>query len=286
MNYKELCRGDRGEEVIKLQTWLNKTGAMLVADGEFGRGTERGVRYAQDIAGQSNTGTADYALWSWLGKKPEPFPLLATNGIAFIAREETGGIDYYNNYTRWPHYPGSASGITIGIGYDLRFHSEKNFLAAWGEHLSKETIDELAKDIGKPGTKERARQLKNLGIEITFKAAWTVFIVKTLPHFYTETEAIYPSLSRLPELCRSALVSIVFNRGNSLAGQRRKEMRSIRDILARADDPGLHKLKIKMILFDVEDEIVFMQRLWGLDSGLHKRRQAEANLWRNGLLNW
>lgn len=286
MSYKEISRGDKGEEVIRLQTFLNKIGTMLVPDGEFGRGTERGVRYAQDYAGRPNTGTADSELWFWLEQQPEPFHQLATNGIAFIAREETGGLDYYNNFTRWPHYPGLSSGITIGVGFDLRYNSERDLRSFWGAHLPKNTINELVKDIGKPETEERASQLKKIGIEVPFKAAWAVFIERTLPHFYAETENIYPSLSRLPELCRSALVSIVYNRGNSLKGQRRREMRAIRDILVQADAPEIHKLKQKMILIDVEDEIISMQRLWSFGSGLHKRRQAEANLWRNGLLDW
>jgi len=44
---------------------------MLIADGDFGSGTERGVRYAQDIANLPSTGTADNELWSWLESKPE-----------------------------------------------------------------------------------------------------------------------------------------------------------------------------------------------------------------------
>ncbi len=71
-----------------------------------------------------------------------------------------------------------------------------------------------------------------------------------------------------------------------MAGSRRKEMRRIRDILIEADDQGLHKPKRKMILAEVEDEIVSMKRLWGPGSGVHKRRQSEANLWRAGLEKW
>ena len=63
-------------------------------------------------------------------------------------------------------------------------------------------------------------------------------------------------------------------------------MRAIRDILAEADDLGLHKRKRKMILADVEEQIVSMKRLWPVTSGLIKRRQAEANLWRKGLEEW
>jgi len=286
MSFPELNRGDRGEDVKRLQSLLNKVGAMLVTDGDFGGGTERGVRFAQDIAGQNQTGTADNALWEWLMPAPEPFPLLTTDGVAFIAREETGGLAYYRAVTRWPHYPGLSSGITIGIGYDLRFNTKNDFRELWGPHLPAPTLDLLENDIGNPGSKKRAAEIKRLGVEIPFTAAWNVFLEKTLPRFYQDTESIYPSLPRLPDFCRSALVSIVYNRGTSLNGSSRSEMRAIRDILANADDESLHKQKRKMILTDIEDQIVSMQRLWDPVSGVHKRRQAEANLWRAGGEAW
>lgn len=283
MAYPELIRGDKGEEVRHLQTGLNKVGAMLLVDGDFGGGTERGIRYAQDICGRPQTGEVDDALWRWLEAQPEPCPLLPTNGVAFIAKEETGGLSYYEKVTRWPHYPGVASGITIGVGYDLRFNSTANFRELWSPYLSSEFIDELARDIGRKGSRERAAELHAKGVEVPFKAAWPVFVAKTLPRFYDETEAIYPSLSTLPGLCRAALVSLVFNRGASLVGANRLEMREIRDILASADEPGLGSQQRRNLLSAVEDRIVAMQRLWGPDSGLHYRRQAEANLWRAGL---
>lgn len=286
MTYPELNRGDRGEAVKMLQTLLNRVGAMLKVDGDFGSGTERGVRYVQDIAGLANTGTVNNKLWDWVESKPTPYPPLATNGVAFIAAEETGGLYYYNKITRWPHYPGYASGITIGVGYDLRFNSEENFRTLWSKHLSNKQLDELAKDIGKRGSKKRAKQLRKLDIEIPFKAAWPVFIEQLLPEYYDNTESIYPTLENLPDLCRSVLVSIVFNRGNSLKGSTRNEMRAIQHILEEADNTELHKRKRKMILAEVEDQILSMKRLWDLGSGLVKRRQSEANLWREGLTNW
>lgn len=259
---------------------------MLNADGDFGVATERGVRYAQDFANQPVTGIPDYSLWTWLESKPEPFPRLDTNGVAFIAQEETGGLAYYDTRTRWPHFPGEASGITIGVGYDLRWNSKEDFLATWDNFLPDIAIAELAKDIGKRGTKKRVRELRQIGIEVPFKSAWPVFVEAILPRFYNETTVIYPSIERLPGLCRSVLVSIVFNRGNDLTGDRRKEMRAIQTILAQADQDGLDKAQIKMVLAEVEDEIVSMKRLWDPSSGLIKRRQAEANLWRKGIEQW
>jgi hypothetical protein len=286
MSNPSLKRGDKGDDVFRLQSFLNRVGAMLNADGEFGLATDRGVRYAQDFANQLITGIADSLLWVWLESKPEPFPKLDTNGVAFIALEETGGLDYYNTYTRWPHFPGEASGVTIGVGYDLRFNSEEDFRASWGKYLSDMALAELAKDIGKRGTKTRVKELRQIGVEVPFKYAWSVFIEKTLPRFYHDSKAIYPSLEHLPGLCRSVLVSIVFNRGNDLSGDRRKEMRAIQTILTKADEAGPDKAQIKMVLAEVEDQIVAMKRLWNPNSGVFKRRQAEANLWRRGLAQW
>lgn len=283
MAYPKLKRNDQGAQVRRLQSLLNRVGAMLAVDGEFGSGTERGVRYAQEVAGQPATGSADRQLWQWLEARPEPYPPLPADGVAFIAREETGGLAYYESQTRWPHYPGQASGITIGVGYDLRYKTEDAFRELWGPLLPGDFVEELARDLAKPGSKERAKELKNLGIEVPFKAAWVVFVQKTLPQFFADTASIYPSLPRLPDLCRAVLVSIVFNRGASLEGSRRREMRAIGDILQHADDPSLDRQERKTILLAIEDQIISMKRLWSPTSGLVKRRQSEANLWRAGV---
>jgi hypothetical protein len=81
-------------------------------------------------------------------------------------------------------------------------------------------------------------------------------------------------------------VSLVFNRGSSLAGDRRKEMKQIQAILERAGRARLSRAERKTILTDVEDQLLSMKRLWQAGSGLVKRRQAEANLWRKGLSLW
>jgi len=286
MIFQTFRRGDTGEDVALLQSELNKVGTMLVPDGDFGLGTERGVAYAQDIANQPTNGIADPSLWSWLATQPKPFDKLHTNGVAFIAKEETGGLHYYEMVTRWPHYPGHASGITIGVGYDLRFNTEGNFKASWGSYLPDTYIDELVKDIGKKGSKSRAVELKNKGVKIPFKSAWPVLIKMTLPRFYQNTESIYPSIDKLPDLCRSVLVSIVFNRGSRLSGSTRKEMKGIQRILHLADEATLTQQQKTELLQEVEEQILSMKRLWAPGSGLIKRRQAEANLWREGLSLW
>ena len=281
-----LARGDSGEAVRKLQARMNRAGAMLAIDGQYGPATERGVCYCQECAGQEPTGRADQRLWSWLDTVPEPFPKLDTNGIAFIAREESGGLAYYQQVTRWPHFPGYASGITIGLGFDLKYASAGQFRDVWAAHLDKASLELLLEDIGKAGSKKRAKALRDAGVEIPYRDAWAVFIGQTLPDYYQRTLDTYESLEQLPTMCRAVLVSLVFNRGTDLDGDRRREMKAIRRLLGEAASVLPDREQARQILTEVEDQILSMRRLWEPDSGLVRRRQAEANLWREGLASW
>lgn len=286
MTYPKLTPGSKGKDVSALQTLLNKVGAMLRVDGDYGPGTTAAIRYAQDVARQQVTGVADAALWDFLHKQPQPFAPLDTNGVAFIALEETGGLAYYQKVTRFPHYPGGDSGITLGVGYDLRFHSEDEFYSDWSDYLAKTTIQELSKDIGKQGSAARAEALKTQGIEVPFYAAWQVFVRKTLPGFYKKTLVAYPSIGALPGLCASVLVSLVYNRGPALSGKNREEMANIRRILDQAEQArqqGKSAAELKQLLLPVADELLEMKKYWPVTSGLVKRRQLEANIWRDSL---
>ncbi len=96
---------------------------------------------------------------------------------------------------------------------------------------------------------------------------------KSLPKYYALTKAIYPELDTLNEDTRGALVSMIYNRGNKLDGDRRKEMRAIVNLVAKADYEG------------IADQIERSKRLWenvGLD-GLVKRREEEADLILNSI---
>jgi len=121
---------------------------------------------------------------------------------------------------------------------------------------------------------------------VPFSSAWRVFISEVLPRYYRATENVYVSLARLPDFCRSVLVSLIFNRGASLTGANRKEMVAIQEILTAADKPGLAKEQRRELLTGVEDQLLAMKRLWAPGSGLIARRQAEANLWRYGISLW
>lgn len=264
-----LQRGARGVEVQILQHRLNRIGALLDCDGDFRGATEAAVKEAQALAGLPVTGIADAATWTWLEAQPEPCDVLPIEAVVFIVNEEVGGRKYYDRHVALPHFPGEASGVTIGVGYDLRFQGPADFEADWAETLTPAQMAALRPHLGKKGSRDACRALSHL--RIPFPAAWRVFVKRALPRAIEQTERCFGQLDALPPLCRGALVSLVYNRGTDLSGESRREMRAIKQHLAAGRRDA------------VAGEIESMKRLWPKSDGLRKRRDREAQMWRQGL---
>jgi len=172
-------------------------------------------------------------------------------------------------------WPGGASGVTIGRGYDLGHHSRAEFLADWAPYLAADDLRVLAGAIGLVGGTARAYAQTLKGrIRISRNAADRVFFDATLPKYIALTKQALPGVEKLPLDAQGALTSLVFNRGASFGVEgkpswdSRREMRAVRNAVARGD------------LIDIAVQIRSMTRLWigkGLD-GLIKRREAEAEL--------
>jgi GH24 family phage-related lysozyme (muramidase) len=165
-------------------------------------------------------------------------------------------------------WPGGGSGITIGIGYDLGFVTTEQLEEDWGEHLTDDQIERLKTVIGLKGGSAQMRAPQFTDITIKREDAEEVFKERTLPLHSQRTEEAFPGVDELPPDAQGALVSLVFNRGPGMDGDRRREMRAVRDAVANQD------------LQEIADQIRAMKRLWegkGLD-GLLKRRDAEADL--------
>jgi peptidoglycan hydrolase-like protein with peptidoglycan-binding domain len=268
--------GDTGPAVSALQHGLNKLGAMLLIDGQFGNATKNAVIAAQQSLGVAGTqGQADEALQTLLENLADPFPPLTASGVTFIGRAEVTSADLYERKYKVPHWPSGSSGITIGIGYDLQFVTRTQFREEWRDCLPPATIDRLARVTGFVGSAAMLASVADLVVPLF--AAAVVFTQRTLPRYHRQTQSIYPTLDALPPARRSALVSLVYNRGTRLEDrdpvrQERREMRVIRDLLARGE------------LGAVDEQFESMTRLWA-DSGLGglvQRRRDEAMLWRDG----
>jgi GH24 family phage-related lysozyme (muramidase) len=106
--------------------------------------------------------------------------------------------------------------------------------------------------------------------------AWRSVLTPALPEFDEQTRQVFPRVPELRAARRTALVSLVYNRGPSLRDrnrdtQDRREMRVIKDLLGVGNFEAL------------SEQFDSMARLWeGRLPGLVKRRHDEARLWRSG----
>lgn len=198
--------------------------------------------------------------------------LLTKAGLQLVLDYEVGGGEaYYNKFLRRPTWPGGASGVTIAIGYDLGYNTKKSFTNDWQEIISENDFVRLSKTLGVTGIRARdlCKGLKDITIE--WEDGLEVFNKLTVPKFYNLAAKAFPGFEELHPECRSALVSIVFNRGNALTskkGNSRIEMKKISE---------LTPLKAYK---EIAQQVRAMKRLWigkGLD-GLLARREAEAKL--------
>jgi len=183
--------------------------------------------------------------------------------------EVGGGKTYYDKYLSKFTWPGGASGPTIGIGVDCGYYT-KDELAKIFYFLDNNQIKLIQGASGKTGAagKEYTKTLREAGIVVSWDQAKEIFDKLTWPKFAKLAEKAFPGLDQLCDNAYGALVSLVFNRGTSMTGDSRLEMRNIRDLVPKKDYKGIAK------------ELRKMKRIWegkGLD-GLITRREAEAKL--------
>lgn len=199
-----------------------------------------------------------------------PKPELSDAGYQLILDFEVGGGEaYYNRFLIHPEWPGAASGVTIGVGYDLGYNSAKVIRSDW-DLLGAPTAERFAGVAGITGSQAHSILYTVRDIRVPWAAGESVFNDVTLARFYELTKRTYPGFDALRPNAQAALVSLVFNRGSDLTGSRRVEMRNIRSLVPVANYSGIAK------------QLRAMKRLWPLSSdvgpGLQRRREAEARL--------
>ena len=186
--------------------------------------------------------------------------------------EVGGGESYYNKYLSKFTWPAGASGPTIGIGIDCAYYSKEE-LANIFSFLPQKQVSLIQGASGKTGEagKEYTKKLRDAGISVSWQQAQSIFEKTTWPKFAKLAERTFPSLDQLCDDAYGALVSLVFNRGGSLSGESRSEMREIKNIVPQKDYSGIAK------------QLRSMKRLWANKNmdGLVRRREAEAKLVEN-----
>jgi GH24 family phage-related lysozyme (muramidase) len=246
------------------------------------------VRAVQTSVGVESDGVPGQITWKAIYAKltgkawtdPEPAPVPDIPGIEGFPQEavsmilEAEGIDQPG---KWPE---GESGITLGYGCDIG--ADPKSLEYWRGILTDEQINRLAAAKGKTGRAAAniARQFSD--IKVSKADALSVFMKKTLPLEIALTRKTYPGIDLLPPTVLGAMTSIVYNRGADLGGDRRSEMREIKEVITQFANTPLERRDLRATLDKIAGLIQSMKRLWGNSQrGLLIRRDSEAKLIRD-----
>jgi hypothetical protein len=197
-------------------------------------------------------------------------PELSAGALALIERFEIGDEAAYIAHPVWP---GGASGLTIGIGYDLGYVTAPQIARDWAA-LPSLTVMRLQSCAGYKGASGRLLLPGFANIDIPYASACDVFRNVILPRYAALTAETFPHSQELSGASFGALVSLVMNRGAGMidhppGSNARLEMRQIRGACAARNFAA------------VPGYIRAMTRLW--TNGLVDRRKAEADLFEQGL---
>lgn len=187
---------------------------------------------------------------------------------SLIIRWEVSSEAWYTRRLQFPIWPGGASGVTWGIGYDGGHQTARVVLEDWQAHDHR---DRLGQTAGLTGAKAKAALQAYRDISTAYGYASQVFEDRSLVEYERRTErAFRDGFDQLrPNAC-AALVSTVYNRGAAMAGDSRREMRALRDGCVPSQDYAC-----------MARELRSMSRLWRgtvNENGLTARREAEARL--------
>lgn len=201
-----------------------------------------------------------------------PFDLkVSKKGLKQLVTHEISSEAYYRRALNSPTFPGGYSGVTIGIGYDLGYNSPAQVRRDWQGQISDLSLEKLLVVVGLKGDAAKMALKGVKSVKIDLSAAEQVFYQATLPRYASLTRKAYPGVELLFADAQAGLLSLIFNRGTSMSGSRRQEMKAIQSLVTDKDYVG------------IANAITAMKRLWegkGLD-GLLKRREDEADLVRS-----
>lgn len=202
------------------------------------------------------------------------------NGKYFkVSKETMEFILSYEGFKEYPYVPRKkengewitigTSGITIGYGYDLGQQSSSQIANDLSGLFTNDEIKRFQSVAGLKKTDAIQNLYKVKDISITKNKALEL-TKKAKANYAQKTYNIWSEVIDLHPHCQGALLSIVYNRGNSLLGDKRIEMKNIQNDLQRKE------------FNNISNEIRKMKRHW-IEKGLINRRETEAVYFENGL---
>lgn len=200
--------------------------------------------------------------------------MISQKAIDLIVMSEVSSRDYYDKVLHHPEWPGGVSGVTVGIGYDLGYCTVDKLRADWDGKLPDGMISIMERCVGVTGSSaQNLLPSVKSQIDVPWDAAMAVFLQRDIPQWTDTVIKHIPAAQNLSPDSLGALVSLAYNRGASFdnQGQRYREMRDIKAHIQAGE------------LAKVPDDFRAMKRLWPNMRGLRIRRDAEAQLFQDGL---
>jgi hypothetical protein len=190
--------------------------------------------------------------------------------------EEVSSKAYYIKHYQRPEWPGVSSGVTIAIGYDLGQASRAKIAADWAGLIDSNMLLIMQSCSGITGVAAKAKcaEVKNK-ILIPWDAALSVFANRDVPSWTATVIKAVPGSDKLTPTCLGMLFDTAYNRG---AGGFNSSTDRNREMLAIRDDVKTGALT------DVPRQFTSMKRIWPSVSGLQRRCDRRAALWKEGLL--
>jgi GH24 family phage-related lysozyme (muramidase) len=199
---------------------------------------------------------------------------ISEGAFDLIVEFEVSSQKVYTRKYRSTIWPGGASGVTIGIGYDVGYATTTQLDKDFGDLLPKTMAAALGHAINITGDAARSLAQSLAGsVDVPWEVAIKVHRERVLPRWIGVVERSLANTKILSDDSLGALVSLTYNRGTSFrkAGDRYAEMRAIKDDMDRSDFASIPK------------EFRSMKRIWPTVPGLQKRREREARLFERGL---
>lgn len=179
-----------------------------------------------------------------------------------------------------PHWPQGYSGLTIGMGYDLKYHTADELRKDWGDALSPEQIQRLeaytptistkGKQVPPKKRANKAAIVATKDIEVSYSEAVRVFEQKIQPKIESQAYKMFPGLETMDPYTQASVVSMVYNRGQSMGKKgtlRRKHFMEIKEAVVKRDTTAIAAAIRKMKVEHTHPKT---------KKGLHRRREAEA----------
>lgn len=198
-------------------------------------------------------------------------------GIYRISKKSADLILKAEGYQKSPYVPkgSSASGVTIGYGYDLGQQTISKMKFMLSDYFTSSQIARLEKAIGLTGSDALAI-IPSLS-DITISKEDAVSLAMKMKSKYAQIVVdTYPEVLATHPHCQGAMLSLVINRGTSFNKP---------NVESRVEMKNIHDDFVSGNLSDIPNQLRSMKRLWvgkGLD-GLITRREDEAKLFEEGL---